>query len=987
MNEASRIRHVIALGAAVGRAHEASYGHLSICPHKRILNGGEGEVSAVIDPRQTAILIRSQVDESFQDKTKKTLQWESTTSGIRLVLQGRNGPKEYSYKRLDKVLVLQDPCRYPLDKGSLVQVCNEVWSSATEVLRFDHPAGAWARVFYSTQEGEKYSTRPAEQVRIVENAADRPRAAKILGYWRDLVAHLPDLNDGGHPLKRAYESMSLVNSESVLARYLSGDPIEEEADQRLPIFPFSSNLSQHEALVQSLRYPVSVIDGPPGTGKTQTILNLLATLSTTPGVRVGVVSANNAAVDNVREKLEKLDFGFIVAGLGRREKKEAFFAGQNERNAAVERILKADESSEDEAETPSLEEQLRHLGEQILQLQQDERALAQLRQELEGHKLEFRHFSRYLEGHEVADLDGVPLLRRDPDRILDFLAETQLAEENPAWPLRWVRRLRWLMKYGRLKGADPNDGAVVLELQRAYYESRITELTREITRLEEKLAQADLLGLTSRQHELSLKYFRVGLRRRYGSCTRKKYDLKTYKDRFDEFSVDYPIILSTCHSLRGSIGEHRLLDYLIIDEASQVDLLAAGLALASAKRVVVVGDLQQLPHIPSDTAAESAGTAPLPAYDYVRNNLLSSLQELYGEKLPRTMLREHYRCDPAIIGFCNEKFYGRQLIPFRDSSSGSRPLVLHTTVEGNHMRSHREGGRSNQREIDVIEQEVIPEHCADIPREEIGVTSPYRRQVTKIGGLLVADLKSIEADTVHGFQGREKRAVIMSTVLDETREGHKGTSFVDKPNLINVAVSRAKDRFVLVTNYDMMPKTRNLRDLMEYVRYHDPEYIPHRSSLVSVFDLLYQRYSERLTILAGRLWGESKYRSENIIWTLLQDLLSEERFRELEAIPQMIVQNLLPDMDGLTEEEATYVKHRCSLDFVIQRRVTRRPVLAIEVNGFEFHENRADRRAKDKLKESIMRKKGLQLLPLSTTGSGEESRIREALENALEQLG
>jgi hypothetical protein len=938
----------------------------------------------MIDPRQTAVLTRRRIDEPFQDQTKKIQQWARTSRGMRLVFQGRNGPQEYTYTHRDKVLVLEKPGRYPLGEGSLAEVRGEVWSKATEVLRFNHPAGAWARVFYATKDGEGYTTCPAEEVRVVDNAADRPRAAEVLGYWRDLVAHLPNLNGGAHPLKRAYESLSTVHSESVLARYLSGAPIEEEHDQRLPIFPFSSNLSQHDALLQSLRYPVSVIDGPPGTGKTQTILNLLATLSATPGARVGVVSANNAAVDNVREKLEKLGFGCIVAGLGRREKKEAFFAAQDDRNAVVERLLEPDDGEEAwDADTP-LEDQLRILEEQILKLQHDERALAQLRQELEGHQLEFRHFTRYMEGHEVADLDGASLLRRDPDRILDFLAETQLAEERPAWPLRWVRRLWWLMKYGRLKGADPDDSAVVLELQRAYYEQRIMELTRQVTRLEKKLAHADLPGMTTRQREMSLKHFRAGLRERYGGLTRKTYDQRTYLDRFDDFSTDYPIILSTCHSLRGSIGAHRLLDYLIIDEASQVDLLAGGLALASAKRVVVVGDLAQLPHIPESSAVESAGAAPLPEYDYSRHNLLSSLQELYGEELPRTMLREHYRCDPAIIGFCNEKFYDRQLIPFTESTSGSRPLALHTTVEGNHMRSHREGGRSNQREIDVIEREVIPQHCTEIPRGEIGVTSPYRRQVTKIGGVLVADLELIETDTVHRFQGREKRAVIMSTVLDETWRGRTGTSFVDDPNLINVAVSRAQEKFVLVTNHDMMPKTRNLRDLMEYVRYHDPEYVPHRSSLVSVFDLLYQRYSERLTVLAGRLRGEMKYRSEDIIWTILQDILAEDRFRELEAIPQMIVQNLLPDLEGLTEEEAAYVKHRCSLDFVVQRRVTRRPVLAIEVNGFAYHENMPVRRAKDALKNSIMEKKNLPLLTLPTTGSGEESRIREALENALD---
>lgn len=940
----------------------------------------------MIDPRREAVLTRAHKREPFRDKTNEAIRWaKKGQSGTTVVFDRGAGPKEYTYRDPDKLLVLENPVSLPLAEDSMIEVRGKLWSNVTGLLRFDHPAGAWIRAFYRTGNGETYRTYPAEDVRFLNDAANAPRPAGILQYWHDLVAQLPNLGGSTHPLVRAYGTLNTIHPDSALARYLAGSPIHEERDERLPIFPFSSNLSQREALLQSLRYPISVIDGPPGTGKTQTILNVLATLSATPGVRVGVVSANNAAVDNVRDKLTELGFGYIVAGLGRREKKEAFFGAQCERNAAVEQFLGCQElDSEDTG--GSAREQLLEIEDQIIRLQADERKLAELRQSLDRHRLEYRHFTRYLEGHEVADLDGVPLLRRDPDRILDYLVESQFAANQLVWPLRWVRRLRWLIKFGPLKGVDPNDSGVVLQLQRAYYVRRIEELTREVAELESRLFDADLKGLVARQRDISLNFFRTGLRKRYSSVKRKVYDEQNYLQELDSFSVDYPIILSTCHSLRRSVGDKRLLDYLIIDEASQVDLLAAGLALASTKRVIVVGDLAQLPHIPEREAAEKAIASPLEAYDYEKHSLLSSLQELYGDSLPRTRLREHYRCDPAIIGFCNEKFYDRQLIPFAASKPGRRPLVLHTTAEGNHMRTHREGGRSNQREIDVIEQEVIPQHCEDIPRDQIGVTSPYRTQITKIDSLLVADLEEVEADTVHRFQGREKKVVIMSTVLDDTWRGRSGTQFVDDPRLVNVAVSRAQEKFVLVTNHEMLPTSRNLRDLMEYVLYHDPEYKPQRSAVVSVFDLLYQHYSERLKPMAARLRGQMKYRPEDIVWTTLQGLLGEEPYRDLEVLPQIIVQNLLPDLDGLTPEEATYVKNRCSLDFVIYRRVTHKPVLAIEVNGFAFHENMPDQRAKDLLKKSIMDKAGIPLLPLPTTGSGEERLIRTALDAAVERL-
>lgn len=266
-------------------------------------------------------------------------------------------------------------------------------------------------------------------------------------------------------------------------------------------------------------------------------------------------------------------------------------------------------------------------------------------------------------------------------------------------------------------------------------------------------------------------------------------------------------MLSTCHSLHKSLADGHLLDYLIIDEASQVHPLLAGLAMACCRTLVVVGDQHQLPPIPPEPAKELA--APDPAHHCGERSVLTSLMEVYGDELPRTLLREHYRCQPPIIGFCNKKFYDGELITYTEQRV-QRPMTVVRAVEGNHMRQHVEGGRSNRREIDVIEQEVIPRHCGGVAGSDIGITTPYRRQADKAGDALDVS----EAATVHKFQGRQKKVVIMSTVLDETWRGRTGLKFVDQRNLINVAVSRAVERFVLVTNDDMMPTSRHIKDLV-----------------------------------------------------------------------------------------------------------------------------------------------------------------------------
>jgi hypothetical protein len=299
------------------------------------------------------------------------------------------------------------------------------------------------------------------------------------------------------------------------------------------------------------------------------------------------------------------------------------------------------------------------------------------------------------------------------------------------------------------------------------------------------------------------------------------------------------------------------------------------------------------------------------------------------------------------------------------------------------MRQFRDGGRVNRREVDAIIDEVISTHCTGIPPAEIGITTPYRRQLTELHGRLrsAADLIDIEADTVHRYQGREKRAVIMSAVLDDTAAGRSGVRFLDDARLVNVAVSRARELFILVTDHRMLPTSRNLRDLMGYIQYQDPAQLVD-SSIVSVFDLLYSSFAARLRPLAARVAGHLGQRSEDIVWTVLQGILDEEPYRGLKAVPQVLLRHLVPSGAGLSADQAGLVHRASSLDIVVYNRLTRAPVLAIEVDGFAFHDDNPVQLARDGLKDGVLAAIGLPLLRLSTTGSREEERIRKALDAA-----
>ncbi|MGX4583064.1 DUF2726 domain-containing protein [Paenibacillus chitinolyticus] len=210
--------------------------------------------------------------------------------------------------------------------------------------------------------------------------------------------------------------------------------------------------------------------------------------------------------------------------------------------------------------------------------------------------------------------------------------------------------------------------------------------------------------------------------------------------------------------------------------------------------------------------------------------------------------------------------------------------------------------------------------------------------------------------------------------------------FVNDPCMINVAVSRAQNQFILVTDQSAFRKYGNeVGDLMRYMEYSTLDNIVVESEIHSVFDLLYKEYSEKLRDFRKRVrfFNKSRHQSENIMHALIDQILQEPMFKDFIVGNQILLMNLFTDLERLNEDERNFVKHRSSVDFVIYHKLDRSPALAIEVDGFAFHENNPEQLKRDEKKERIFKKFGMGLVRFRTTGSGEEQKLREVLSTML----
>jgi hypothetical protein len=252
-----------------------------------------------------------------------------------------------------------------------------------------------------------------------------------------------------------------------------------------------------------------------------------------------------------------------------------------------------------------------------------------------------------------------------------------------------------------------------------------------------------------------------------------------------------PVVLATLTGLDGQALTGRRFALAVVDEATQAVEPAALLALLRADRVVLAGDHLQLPPTVLSARALAGGLG---------RSLFERLVDLHGDAIKVTLAEQH-RMNEAIMRFPSEMLYGGAL--------RAHPAVAHHALDDAPLEVVDTSGRGfeeatppgsdsreNEGEAALCAAEVERIMALGVAPAEVAVIAPYDGQVQRLRALLAARVEAgLEVDTVDGFQGREKEAVVVSLVR-ANEAGEVG--FLADVRRMNVALTRARKKLVVV---------------------------------------------------------------------------------------------------------------------------------------------------------------------------------------------
>jgi very-short-patch-repair endonuclease len=640
-------------------------------------------------------------------------------------------------------------------------------------------------------------------------------------------------------------------------------PRDPDTTPLLEVLPM--NPEQRATVKMALTEPLSVITGPPGTGKSQVVANLLVNC-TWRKRPVIFTSKNNKAVDVVDSRVNGLGRKPVMVRLGAKEHRHKLAEH-------LAHLIEGTVTPEDLEELRREQGNYRRLGEELAEVDEAERATLELHEQALHLAEQLTDSGQTLSPERLAAARKLDIRHA---RTLLFAARDAYLEALPSRHPAWVRFLwRWIgmakeAVFTRamatlsramgsfLIGKSP-DGAPAMEP--AEWKEYLVAQSRSLVRAERLLVYAAALKslrdvklgeLAARRNTLQgqlvetssalwqrwvaaqpalIKSDQRLMLSRYSAVLKSVVEAGSadalpdaVRREYERITLEAPDVVS-CFAVTALSARNRVpftpgfFDLVVFDESSQCDLASALPILFRAKRAVIIGDPKQLQHISSLRRDRDASFLVDQKLEKTHLDWQYSTQSLFSLVSSRVLdsqkmsLRDHHRSHPDVIGYSNEAFYSDSLrivtmLPALKRFTPTGPAVRWIDVRGRAQRGNR-GSVHNPEEAAVIVNEVRRIVKSGYTGT-LGVVTPFTYQAERIRRDLERDPAlweklridhDFQSATAHGFQGDERDLMLFSVVAGQGLHDGAVQFLEDESHVFNVAITRARAELVVVGDF------------------------------------------------------------------------------------------------------------------------------------------------------------------------------------------
>ncbi len=535
-----------------------------------------------------------------------------------------------------------------------------------------------------------------------------------------------------------------------------------------------ADIDQVRVVYNAMKQPITYVEGPPGTGKTTTLVNVV--LSSFLNDRTCLIcSNNNRPIDDIMKKFNfEGKYGkilFPVLRLGNRE----------ELSKTLDYLKRLIDFHDEKIQI--YEDKLKSLSERVFKEYNDLTGLLSVYEEkkdLSATKEYLDQFYRYVMASPESSERLKNKIKEQKRNIEDRLARMpDITNEQVLSNCKFVK--------------DDPEFLMYLYFNSFRYLKKLKQPSYKELR--------DIINVTEKEHRLNL--FSIWLRN---------------DANFRKLLRVFPVLCCTNISCLKLGANEPYFDICIMDEAGQCDVASSLIPISKSKQLLLVGDVNQLqPVITLDSVVNEKLMEKYEVpkeYDYCHNSIMNLMTNV-DDFSTKILLSYHYRCGKRIVTYSNQRYY-HGLLNIKTLQNDNQ--LEFVSVKNTCFAKER---NSYLAEAIAVVNYIKENH---LKGNDVSIVTPFRNQASLINELLKKDDIPVKCGTVHMVQGAENKTVIFSPGIGIKSSKKTFNWIANNKELINVAVTRARDKFVIVGDNEAIDKLSDpnadddISALVEYVK-------------------------------------------------------------------------------------------------------------------------------------------------------------------------